>query len=455
MQDPDPGEIRVVTDKLCLLYRLGAAILLILALGLRLGAVNNTVVDNPLRGDARDYYNYALNLKLNHTFSSTFDTRADTPAPDAVRAPGYPLMLAPLVSFPPDQQTIWHITLLQALLDCITVLLALVIFRHFMGAGWALAAALLTACSPHLISMSTYVLTETLFTFLTMLSLWLVIRAHATGNRALGMIAGMVIAAAALTRPTLQYFIVPAAGLLLMCNSRNRLRLAVPLVLGFVLLFMPWTIRNLVQTGAISDPTLTINAYHHGMYPDFRFEDRPETTGFPYHFDPRSAEISASKQAVLAEITRHIREEPGRYLKWYLLGKPVTLLSWDIIGGTGDIFAYKVFASPFLSNPVYIALAALMKQLHWPLVILALCITLLAWLPQFSRNLSDSQRFAVRLLSLLILYFIALHMVGAPFPRYSIPLRPAIYGLAVYFCSLLVTRLAVLLKHSKTLPEHV
>jgi 4-amino-4-deoxy-L-arabinose transferase-like glycosyltransferase len=445
----------VATDKANLLYRLGAAILLILALALRLGAVNNTVVDDPLRGDAHDYYSYALNLKLNHTFSRTFDTRVDTPAPDAVRAPGYPLMLAPLVSYPPDQQTIWHITLLQALLDCITVLLALAIFRHFMGAGWALGAALLVACSPHLISMSTYVLTETLFTFLTMLSLWLVIRAHATGSRALGMTAGVVIAAAALTRPTLQYFIVPAAGLLLMCNSRNRLRLAVPLVLGFVLLFMPWTIRNLVQTGAMSDPTLTINAYHHGMYPDFRFEDRPETTGFPYLFNPRSAEISASKQAVLAEITRHFREEPGRYIKWYLLGKPVSLLSWDIIAGMGDIFVYKVTASPFLSSPAYMALAALMKQLHWPLVILALCTTLLAWLPQFSCNLSGSQRFAVRLLSLLILYFIALHMVGAPFPRYGIPLRPAIYGLAVYFCSLLVTRLAGLLKRSRTLPEHV
>jgi hypothetical protein len=36
-----------------------------------------------------------------------------------------------------------------------------------------------------------------------------------------------------------------------------------------------------------------------------------------------------------------------------------------------------------------------------------------------------------RFVSLVLLYFTAMHMVGAPFPRYSIPLRPFLYGMGL------------------------
>jgi len=449
------GGIGMTSDRARLLYWLGAAAVLVLALAMRLGAVNNTVVDSPLRADARDYYSYALNLKFHRVFSRATYSESATPAADAVRAPGYPLWLVPLVSYPPDTAMITRITRGQALLDCLTVLLALAVFRRFMGAGWALGAALLTAVSPHLISMTTYVLTETLFTFLTMLSVWLVMRCHASGSRVLAVAAGLAIAAAALTRPTLQYFIVPSAGLLMWYGWRSgRLRLAVPLVLGFVLLFTPWQVRNVVQTGAMSDPTLATNALHHGMYPDFRYQDRPESTGFPYHFNPRNEEFSTSQPAVLAEIGRRFREEPARHLQWYLFGKPATLLSWNILAGMGEIFIYPVSASPFLHQPAYLAVLSVMKQLHWPLVILALCGTLLAWLPAWSRRLPEDNRFTLRLLSLLMLYFIALHMVGAPFPRYGIPLRPVIYGLALSVCAQCATLLAGVLSRPHPQTEH-
>jgi hypothetical protein len=41
------------------------------------------------------------------------------------------------------------------------------------------------------------------------------------------------------------------------------------------------------------------------------------------------------------------------------------------------------------------------------------------------------QRIAILLVA-LILYFLAVHMVGAPFPRYGIPLRPIVYGLGLF-----------------------
>jgi hypothetical protein len=76
-----------------------------------------------------------------------------------------------------------------------------------------------------------------------------------------------------------------------------------------------------------------------------------------------------------------------------------------------------------------------MKLLHWPLIALALAATVLVWLPVFGKRLPGTALFSARLLSLLMLYFIALHIVAAPFPRYGIPLRPAIYGMALFLCS--------------------
>ena len=379
--------------------------------------------------------NYALNLKYHHTYSrANFSDKV--PPADALRAPGYPAFLVPFVESPPTAFMLWQISLAQALLDSITVLLALGIFRRIMAEGWALGAGLLTAISPHLISASTYLLTETLFTFLMMLSLWLAVKMIRDNSRVLAVAAGLVIAAAALTKPTLQYLIVPLTGMLLVTRERgNTARFAIPLLAGFVLAFSPWVVRNLDAIGGTSDPTLTINALHHGMYPDFRYQDIPETTGFPYRFDPHSKEVSRSKESILKEIMRRFEEEPARHLQWYLLGKPASLLDWNILAGMGDIFIYPVTVSPYFSQPVYTQSHRFMELLHWPLVVLALAAAVVVWLPGFGKSSSATAVFAVRLLSLLLLYFIALHMVAAPFPRYGIPLRPVIYGLAIFMCS--------------------
>jgi 4-amino-4-deoxy-L-arabinose transferase-like glycosyltransferase len=414
---------------------LGTVILFAIAMGLRLGAINDTVIDSPIRADATNYYNYALNLKYHHTYSKA-KFSDNEPLPDALSGPGYPAFLVPFVESPPTRFMLWRINLAQALLGSITVLLALSIFRRIMAEGWALGAGFLTAISPHLISASTYLLTETLFTLLMMLSLWLVVKMFRNNSKAFAFAAGLVIAAAALTRPTLQYFIMPLIGMLLIGRDRNTsAKLVIPLLAGFVLTFSPWVLRNLDAIGETSDPTLMISALHHGMYPDFRYQDRPESTGFPYRFNPRSKEVSSSRESILSEIRRRFEDEPARHIKWYLLGKPASLLDWNILAGMGDIFIYPVIESPYFSKPVYIQSRAFMKLLHWPLVILALAATVLVWLPGFGKRLSGSALFTTRLLSLLLLYFIALHMVAAPFPRYGIPLRPAIYGLALFMCS--------------------
>jgi hypothetical protein len=74
----------------------------------------------------------------------------------------------------------------------------------------------------------------------------------------------------------------------------------------------------------------------------------------------------------------------------------------------------------------------LMRSLHPPLVILCAAGCLMVWLPWLKTRYPLKSLYVARSVSALLLYFTAIHMVGAPFPRYAIPLRPLFYGMAVF-----------------------
>lgn len=419
------------------------AAIFILSFSLRMYTIIYTVIDRPIRAnvldyyhsDASDYYNYALNLKY-HKIYSRQDITESIIRPDAIRSPGYSVFLIPFVKHPPSDAMLFGINMVQSILDSICVLLAYCIFRYFISEPLAFIAALLASVSPHLISMNTYLLTETLFTFLMILAIWLSLKAFSNKNATLAFMSGLVLAIAVLTRPVLQYFIIPLIALLIYRNSlRPALRLIIPLALGFIIMISPWILRNLSVIGKISDSTLALSTIHHGIYPDFMYNDISKSRGIPYRFDPNGPKISENYETLLSEIVRRFKEEPYRHLKWYLVDKPITFFSWNIIAGMGDVFIYPVKQSPYFYNRIFMVSHAFMKSVHWPLVILAFITSILAWTHFYTNKLSIESLFAIRLLSLIILYFIVLHIIGAPYPRYSIPLRPVIYGLAIFSCS--------------------
>jgi 4-amino-4-deoxy-L-arabinose transferase-like glycosyltransferase len=316
--------------------------------------------------------------------------------------------------------------------------------RQFLGEKLALFTALCTAISPHMISATSYMLTETLFGFLMTTSFFFITIAIKKKTHSLFLSAGILLALASLTRPTIQYFIVPLTIGLFFASNRLSLNknLLGSLLLGFFIIYTPWIARNLHVLGTTSDSTLTINTLHHGIYPDFMYQSNPQTRGIPYRHDPRSAEISTSVNSVLKEIQRRFENEPLQHLKWYLLDKPITFFSWNIIAGYGDVFIYPITRSPYLNNPTFQSLHQIMYWLHWPLVILSLFGSCAAWLPNRMLGMSKNGLFALRGLSLLVLYFITVHIIGAPFPRYSIPLRPITYILASCSINVLI-RLAI------------
>lgn len=404
-------------------------------LSLRLFSAAETKVDKPIRADARDYYLYAYNLRHHNVYSrdaGPMKSPHTAPVPDAVRQPGYPLFLALFVDGPPTNEMLGKIVISQALLSALTLILAFVLYRRLLPIWLALGASLLTAISPHLIAANSYLLTETLFCLFMVLTALAFAGFARVPSLLRAIMVGLLLGMGNLVRPSLQYFPILLAGLLVVhWGWRRGLKFSIAMIASFVLIYGPWLIRNQAVLGKPMDDRLIINTLHHGMYPDFQYEGNVRTYGYPYHFDPRSDQISQSTGSILQEIWRHFREEPAKYLKWYLTGKPMAFWSWGIVQGDGDIYVYPVLESPYHRDQVFEMTRALSRHLHWVLVWLAVAATLLVWLPVCSNYLTRETLMVARFCALVLIYFTLLHVVGLPCPRYAVPLRPFLFGMAL------------------------
>ena len=332
-------------------------VLLLISFHMRVTSAIETWIPNPVQRDAGEYFMYAYNLKFHHVYSRDEAGLHETdiiPAPDAVRSPGYPLFLSFFINAPVNERMIKTITLAQVMLSSITVLFSFLLLKSFLPLAWTTAATFLISISPHLITANSYLLSETLFAFSLVLLAWFIGHFSMRRRAWQAAVAGCLIAHASMVRPSLQYFVVLFVLFLLFQFGRNRgARLSGMVILGFALCLVPWLIRNANTIGSTSDKTLMISFIHHGLYPDFTYEDNPKSFGMPYRFDPRSAEISRSLSTVLQEVQRRFQKEPARHLLWFLIGKPTVFWSWDMVQGAGGPFVYPPSHSPYFNNNLF------------------------------------------------------------------------------------------------------
>lgn len=409
--------------------------IIVLGLQLRLNVSKNTVIELPLRSDAGHYTAYAYNLKLHGVYSGDRTTASNlqrTPKPDAMRTPGYSLFLYPLVSLKSFSVFITKVIYTQAILGTITLVMIAYLAYILLGAPAAIFVTLLSAISPHLINMGVYILSETLFTFLLIAFLMLSVVSLKTNSLRHWLISGIVLALATLARPTLQYFIVFLVPFLWHWSPRKaKINAVTAITLAFIGVMSVWFIRNLLTIGQLSDPTLSINTLHHGMYPDFMFNGILDSYAYPYKFDPQSLNISSSISSVVSTIWERLIENPATIISWYA-SKPFYLFQWGTVQGYMDIFIYPATQSPYFNEDgVFPFTLKLMKTLHPILVWLSLAGMLLCLAPEKWMKLQGTKFYAMRLVALLYLYYILIHMAGAPFPRYAIPIRPITYMLAM------------------------
>jgi 4-amino-4-deoxy-L-arabinose transferase-like glycosyltransferase len=217
-------------------------------------------VDKPLTHDEVEYLSLARNLAEGHGF--TYDAREPSNAqPERFgRAPLYPFFLSLVARGTSGATLVPAIKIAQAALGTVTVLLVALVARRTSGGRAEAWTAWIAALYPPLAWLSSYVLSETLYTvlaFANVLALSRLLdgargggpsdpRAHARWR--LGLYTGILGGLAALTRPAHLFFVM-LAGLWLLWKRRPSL--AAVVIVGAALVIGPWTVRNYNAYGRV------------------------------------------------------------------------------------------------------------------------------------------------------------------------------------------------------------
>ncbi|HEY0004541.1 MAG TPA: glycosyltransferase family 39 protein [Pyrinomonadaceae bacterium] len=171
----------------------------------------------------------------------------------ALWPPVYPLFLAVATL---GGRFGWTVVIAQALIGTGTAFISYLLAKHLFGERVGLIALLITSVYPYYVWHDASLQETSLFTFLTALSVLLLIETGLKRRAWLSALAGVCLALSLLTRASLAPFIVVAlAWLLYTAGLRNTL----PALIGFCLVVSPWIIRNEILFGRL---VLTSQAGH-------------------------------------------------------------------------------------------------------------------------------------------------------------------------------------------------
>jgi ABC-type maltose transport system permease subunit len=193
-----------------------------------------------------------------------------------------------------------------------------------------------------------------------------------------------------------------------------------------------WTLRNSINlpADAMKGSRRAISTLTHGTYPDFIHKSQ-RFKYFPYREDPKQPEYSESLENFAKIFWHRFKQRPTRYLKWYFIEKPYYLWSWNILQGQGDVYVYPVKTSLYYTSWPADLTKKIIELIH-PVILI---LTLLA-IPLFGFQLRMQEHAFPGSLNLFIfvtvLYYTAIYTIFAPWPRYSVPLRPELYLLALW-----------------------
>lgn len=193
--------------------------------------------------------------------------------------PIYPLFLA-LAMLVEDSYL--PIVVLQSLVSVGTVLCVFLLGKELFGTHVGMLASIFAGLYPYYFWHDTSLQDTSLFTFLTVLSMWLYYRAKQTRSTPTFGLAGAALGLAVLTKATLIPFLVVLLPGMVMFESTSlplRLRWTVAVLVSFMLTISPWIVRNYLVVGApvittVSGRQLWIanNPHTFSHYPEGRID---------------------------------------------------------------------------------------------------------------------------------------------------------------------------------------
>jgi hypothetical protein len=171
-----------------------------------------------------------------------------------------------------------------------------------------------------------------------------------------------------------------------------------------------------------------IGTMSHGAYPDFLYKNE-KFKYFPYREDPMQPAFGSTFKNFSKILFKRFQERPVRYLSWYFFEKPYYVWSWNILQGQDDIYVYPVTTSFYHLHPSADLLRIIMKYFHTVLLIATFIGFPIFICENFRKKNSP---FSLYFTFIIISYYTVMYTVFAPWPRYSVPLRPELYLFALW-----------------------
>jgi hypothetical protein len=354
-----------------------------------------------------------LNLRRDGIYSNSRGTDVKPPQPvvsDDWRPPGLPLIIAAVMA-PTWKATIERTQLVFIVLGVVTVALSFWAAASVLPLPLAFFVGLLVACSPHLLSLTTYILTETPATFLTAVLLGLSVFAP---SQLLFFAMGVVIGLSAMFRP----IFLALAPVMVLAYPADKKDCLIFVCLGAAMVALPWFVRNWANV-----PEGGLRPFAENLF-RASFTDVDRDFPFAFNRDPNFAAAAKSITLSVKLVARKIWHEPLVMARWYLFEKPIYLFRWDEVGSfDGDVFIYPTWNSPFWGNKLFQAIHAAFRQTHPVMLGFVAVGAVAAWFVGTP---------VIRISSLLLIFTYVAHIPFQAFVRYTLPILPAIYLLAMF-----------------------
>lgn len=285
-----------------------------------LAAVSSNGTEAELIPRYDGYYEVAGNLLVGNGFSRSV---ASPTVPDSVRTPLYPLFLATLVML---FKSYTAVALVQIALSCLIPLLGYRIAKQLVkNERMAILAALLITLEPLSLHLATTLQTETLFTVFLLGGLTIFLDYWKEPSTRTLLYATVLFALATLARPTIQYLpilLVAVIFFIFKQNIRTSIRHTLIMLGVFLVMLLPWSIRNYLTFGNPSLSVQSVSVPYAFLVPStIALENKEGFSKAQDEFNRGIGNIKDVEDITLANAKEYKKRLPG-----LLLAHPVGLI---------------------------------------------------------------------------------------------------------------------------------
>lgn len=301
-------------------------LIILAALSLILRVVGLAVFGPIVTRDSADYTIPALNVANGEDYFKGLEKR------DVLRTPGYPVFLASVYAVFGESNLV--VAILQQLMVVLAAIFVFVVGRKVVGELPGLIGAAVFLLNPYMILFPNFILSEPVSILTLSVLVWLLILAMERDQPYCFFWSGLLLGYHILCRPPEQLLpLVVLVPLVIKYKSfRRAVRPFLLMVLGVVLLVIPWLVYNYARTGGVGftpllGRNLALKVAHHTSVT----LDLPPSVEVDSVIDKRGKVWEASNELMQAGYSR---EEVD---KIYLQGamrvikrRPLAFLLWQL-----------------------------------------------------------------------------------------------------------------------------